>query len=247
MEYKLTFDWHTHTVYSHGRGTIEDNVKEARRKGLTSIAITDHGPGHIGYGFRRSRIPHMRAEIDALNRRYDDIQIYMSVEANIINPSGKLDVRPEEFELYDFVIAGYHFGTLGHNPLSSLALHGRNLISAHRKEYSRALMRKNTDLVLRALEKNRIRTLTHPGDKGAVFLDEVAEACAKLDVFMEISNRHRQLTVDEIKLASEYGVKFIIGSDAHVPDRVGTCENAVSRIEAAGLDPARVINLSVTP
>ena len=142
MEYKLTFDWHTHTVYSHGRGTIEDNVKEARRKGLTFHRYYRSRPGTYRIRFRRSRIPHMRAEIDALNRRYDDIQIYMSVEANIINPSGELDVRPEEFELYDFVIAGYHFGTLGHNPLSSLALHGRNLISARRKEYSRALMRK---------------------------------------------------------------------------------------------------------
>ncbi len=246
MEQKLMFDWHTHTVYSHGKGTIEDNVKEARRKGLTSVAITDHGPGHIGYGFRRSRIPYMRAEIDAINRRYDDIRVYMSVEANIINSSGELDVKPEEFELYDFVIAGYHFGTLGANPFASLALHGRNLASARRKQYSEGLMRKNTDLVLRALEKNRIRVLTHPGDKGAVFLDEVAEACAEHDVYMEISNRHRQLTVGEIKLASKYGVKFIIGSDAHVPDRVGTCENAAARVADAGLDPARVVNLSVT-
>ena len=41
---RLKFDWHTHTVYSHGKGTIEDNVKVAIEKNLTSIAITDHGP-----------------------------------------------------------------------------------------------------------------------------------------------------------------------------------------------------------
>ena len=44
---RLKFDWHTHTVYSHGKGTIEDNVKVAIEKNLTSIAITDHGPGHV--------------------------------------------------------------------------------------------------------------------------------------------------------------------------------------------------------
>ena len=36
---RLKFDWHTHTVYSHGKGTIEDNVKVAIEKNLTSIAI----------------------------------------------------------------------------------------------------------------------------------------------------------------------------------------------------------------
>ena len=243
METKLTFDWHTHTVYSHGKGTIEDNVKAAREKGLTSVAITDHGPGHVGYGFRRREIQNMRAEIDLLNRKYDDIDIYMSVEANIINASGELDVRPEEFELYDFVIAGYHFGTAGRNPLSSLSLHGRNLLSARRKKYSERLIRRNTDLVVRALRKNDIRTLTHPGDKGAVFLEEVAQVCAETDTYMEISNRHRQLTTEEIRLVSKYDVKFIIGSDAHVPQRVGTCENALVRVKEAGLDPARVVNL----
>ena len=50
MKYRMTFDFHTHTTYSHGKGSIEDNVKEAIKKGLKAIAITDHGPGHLTYG-----------------------------------------------------------------------------------------------------------------------------------------------------------------------------------------------------
>ena len=245
-KYRLTFDWHTHTVYSHGKGSIEDNVKAAIEKNLTSVAITDHGPGHVGYGFRRREIPKMRAEIEALREKYPQIRIYMSVEANIINASGDLDVRPEEFRYYDFVIAGYHFGTLGKNPAGSLVLHGRNLASSKRKRYSAALMRKNTDLVIRALKKDVIKTLTHPGDKGAVFLEEVAAACAETGTLMEISNRHRQLTVEEIRTVSGYGVNFIIGSDAHVPQRVGTCEKAVERAVLAGLDLSRIVNLEMS-
>ena len=42
-QYRMTYDHHTHTIYSHGKGTIEDNVKTAAAKGLSSIAITDHG------------------------------------------------------------------------------------------------------------------------------------------------------------------------------------------------------------
>lgn len=243
MGYRLKYDWHTHTVYSHGKGTIEENVLEARRKGLKSIAITDHGPGHFGYGFKRSDVSKMRAEINALNEKYDDIKIYMSVEANIINKSGNLDVKPDEFELYDFVIAGYHFGTLGESPAVSLLLHLRNLIASKTGHYSAALVRKNTELVVNAIMTNKITTLTHPGDKGRVDLDAVFKACEEKGTYLEISSRHRQLTVDEIKMAAGYNVKFIMGSDAHLPEKVGTCEPAVLRMIEAGLDPGRVVNL----
>lgn len=243
MGYRLKYDWHTHTVYSHGKGTIEENVLEARRKGLESIAITDHGPGHFGYGFRRREVKKMRAEIDALNKKYDDIKIYMSVEANIINPSGQLDVRPDEFDLYDFVIAGYHFGTLGENKIASLMLHMKNLIAAKTGKYSEKLVKANTKMVVRALENNKITTLTHPGDKARVDLEEVFRTCEKTGTYLEISNRHRQLTVEEIKLAAKYDVKFIAGSDAHVPGRVGTCERSAVRVVEAGLDAGRVVNL----
>ncbi len=240
---KLKFDWHTHTVYSHGKGTIEENVKIARARGLESIAITDHGPGHFGYGFRRKDIGKMRAEIDELSKKYQDIKIYMSVEANIINPSGRLDVKPEEMEFYDFIIAGYHFGTLGENIPASLSLHGRNLASSRFGKYSDRLIQLNTEIVVNSLKNNKIITLTHPGDKGEVDLDMVFRTCEETGTLLEISNRHRQLTVRDIKRAAKYDVKFIIGSDAHLSEKVGTCERALERIKSAGLDPARVVNL----
>ena len=245
MQGRLKFDWHTHTVYSHGKGTIEDNVKRAVELGLESIAITDHGPGHFGYGFKRKDIPNMRRDIDELSEKYPDIKIYMSVEANIINPSGELDVYPEEFELYDFVIAGYHFGTLGEDKPSSLILHSRNLLASKLGTSSEALVDFNTRLTVKALKTNRIKTLTHPGDKAEVNMAEIYRACEETGTYLEISNRHKQLTVEQIKEATAYNVKFIIGSDAHISENVGSCEKALQRIEQAGLDPARVVNLEI--
>ncbi|GFP36073.1 putative hydrolase, partial [Candidatus Hakubella thermalkaliphila] len=40
-------DLHTHTVYSHGKGTVEDIVRVAMRRGLQAVGIADHGPSHF--------------------------------------------------------------------------------------------------------------------------------------------------------------------------------------------------------
>ena len=44
---QILADYHTHTIYSHGKGTIEDNVKEAISKGIKTIGISDHGYKHM--------------------------------------------------------------------------------------------------------------------------------------------------------------------------------------------------------
>ena len=55
-DYRLKYDFHTHTIFSHGKGTIEQNVMRAREIGLAAIAISDHVPGHMTYGIKRSDI-----------------------------------------------------------------------------------------------------------------------------------------------------------------------------------------------
>ena len=61
---KLVADYHTHTLYSHGKGTIIDNVLAAREKGLKAIAITDHGFNHLTFGVKKRKLKKMRQEID---------------------------------------------------------------------------------------------------------------------------------------------------------------------------------------
>ena len=51
----LTGDYHTHTVFSHGKGTILENANEAKKIGLKEIAITDHGYGHHAFGIKQKQ------------------------------------------------------------------------------------------------------------------------------------------------------------------------------------------------
>jgi putative hydrolase len=53
------------------------------------------------------------------------------------------------------------------------------------------------------------------------------------------------LTVEEIKIALETEVKFVIGSDAHEPERVGDFLDSLKRCEEAGVPAERIINAEV--
>ena len=243
-KYRMVFDHHTHTVYSHGKGTREDNVREAVAKGLESIAITDHGPGHLTYGIDRNKLPQMRAEIDELQLKYPQIKILLGVEANTLRVEPFLDVAPEERKDYDILLAGYHFGILHAGMVS-------NYLNSHTGIFggdTSTLKVKNTAMMLDALyyneeHGNHIDVLTHPGDKGPFDIADIARACADTGTLIEINDKHHHLTVDEIKTAAAFDVKFIIGSDAHIPSKVGSFEGPLARALEAGLDPARIVNI----
>ncbi len=238
--YKLMYDYHTHTTFSHGKGSIEDNVKVALEQGLEAIAITDHGPGHLTYGLKREDIPTMRKEIDILSEKYKDIKIYLGVEANIIDNGNYLDVFPHEFEKFDFILAGYHFGIKNCYTASNFAFHygiGRTM---RRRE---AIILRNTQMILSAIEKNPIKVLTHPADKAPIDIQRVARACADKGVLLEISSRHKHMTAEEISIASKENVSFIINSDAHRPEKVGDFQLALDRAFEAGISADRIVNI----
>ena len=241
--YRMIFDYHTHTIYSHGpvrphgKGTIEENVQVAVKKGLDAIAISEHGPGHLTYGVKREKLSEMREEIERLKKIYP-VKIYLSVEANIVNRDNYLDVLPAEFGMFDFVNAGYHYGVKDGYCMKNYAYtHG---IGKYRHD---DLVEKNTEMIVAAVESNDIRILTHPGDKAPVDMDRIAKACEKTGTWMEISTHHAHLTPAEIEICSKYDVKFVISSDAHVPMRVGTFKQGIVKAKLAGLDLARIVNI----
>ncbi len=243
--YRMIYDIHTHTTFSHGKGSIEDNVKVALTKGLSVIGIADHGPGHLTYGVKRKDLPVMRAEIQRLRPLYPDIEILLGVEANIINPSGILDITEEEAKGLDYVLAGYHYGILGEQPLSAAMIHLVNWVTSKSGKGSgdSSRKRKNTELIIKALHKNRIKVLTHPGDKGPFDLISIAKACEETGTMMEISTWHEAPVTEELKKLAKTQVRFIISSDAHSPQRVGTYVPGLKRALEAGVDPARIDNL----
>ena len=239
MRYAMTFDYHTHTTFSHGKGSIEDNVNAAIKKGLNAVAIADHGPGHLTYGIKRKSIPAMQREIKNLRKKYSDIQIYLGVEANIVENGTGIDLTKDEIGEFDMILAGYHYGVKeGHCVANWLSKH--KPVSGKEK---RQLIQTNTDMVLKAIYENPIKILTHPGDKAFFDLEEIARACEARNTWMEISTWHKHLSVDEIRSVSRFDVTFVISSDAHHPSRVGDFEEGLLRALEAELDISRIVNI----
>lgn len=242
-KYQLTADYHTHTVYSvagpyrHAKSTILDNVAAAYEKGLTEVAITDHGPKEL-YGHDPELIPEMRREIAEAEAKYPEVKVHLGVEANIMDSPNGLDVEPENFKDYDFVNAGYHYGVPHCNMIA-------NWISFHlacSERFKEKVCKKNTELAIRALYNNDIKVLTHPGDKAFFDMEALGKACEETDTLVEINARHKRPNVDDLKILAKYDVKFVISSDAHSSDKVGRYVKSVAlALDAGVLD--RVINV----
>ena len=242
MKSRIAFDLHTHTVWSHGKGSIADNAAQAAALGLERLGISDHGPGNLAYGIDLSQLPEKRKEIEECRKSFPDLKIELGIEANIVNQDGALDITKEQTALFDFIIAGYHYSYLGERPLKGIGvviggwLHERGITSSARaRNY-------NTDLIVNTLLANKIDILSHPGDKAAFDIDAIARACEQTGTVMEINDHHNGLSEEDIKTAMKYGVRFILSSDAHRPQAVGRVDRALERARLAGLDLTRIVN-----
>ena len=234
---QILADYHTHTIYSHGKGTIEDNVKIAISKGIKTIGISDHGYKHMAYGVKVKDIAKMREEIDKLNEKYSEINILLGMECNILDEKGNIDLS-DKFESYlDYVMAGYHFGSTPNN-LKGLINHCDNYVikSKKAKEY-------NTNAIINAMKNNDIFIITHPGDKGDVYIEEIAKVANKTDTRLEVNSSHGFLNVDQLKVIKQLNNKLIIGSDAHIPENVGNFKFAIDTIIQSGIDMKLVENI----
>jgi len=237
-------DYHTHTVYSHGKGTIEENIKAAIGKEIKIIGISDHGPGHKGFGVKRDDIFKMRQDVDMINAAYKGIEVKLGLEANISMTDGSLDVDDEIIHSLDYLMGGYHFGTVDRPILTSAKIHFYNYISEHSNSIKRRVRIINTKAFIRAMGRYDLLAVTHPGAKGPLFMNEVIKAAIDSDVLLEINNKHGHLTTEEIRLAGNMGADFIVGSDAHRPEDVGIVSEAIDRIEKSGIDAERIYNMT---
>ncbi|MCK4257830.1 MAG: PHP domain-containing protein [Halanaerobiales bacterium] len=245
---KVFADYHTHTRYSHGKGSIEDNVKAGIAQGLSEVGIADHGPA--SHSVRRlgvknpEKLLDIKAEINRLQRDYPQIRILAGVEANVISLDGTIDVPYRILKKLDKVLVGLHLMIIPKSLADGKNLIFDNMITYKINKHSREEIRyHNTQALLNALKRYPIDIITHPGYKLDIDTIELAKACKKAGTAMEINVSHGYLTEEFVKTAAQEDVNFVISSDAHRPEDVGRVRTGIELAQRVRLSKEQILNL----
>ena len=242
----LLGDYHTHTVFSHGHGSIEDNVKVAVSLGLKELAITDHGFWHAYYGVRRMDLPNMIDEVKRLRTLYPQIRLYLGLETNLIDSSGRVDIEDYDDEWMDIMVCGYHKCTRTTSVKELFTFEMPNFVSGITK-FSAKQMVKNTDAYIKALERYKIDIISHPNYGIKTDVKEIAKAAAHFGTYLELNGKKVSMTDAEIEAILSTDVKLIIDSDAHSPQKVGYFGVPLSYVSRLNIPVDRIANFDKLP
>lgn len=245
----LLADYHTHTKFSrhgHGKGTVEDNVRVAYERGLSQIAITDHGFNQKTYGVRRKDIPLVKEKIENAKEMYP-IDVLLGVEANIISTNGDIDIVPEDMENLDILLMGFHRLVKATSSKEQMRFILKNILCEIFHHTTKRQREKNTNAYINAMRKYDIDILTHLNHGCKVDVEKVARVAKETNTLIELNGKRLGMTDAEILKCYELGCKFVINSDAHSPKRVGECHLGLEAALRLRIPDNAIVNYNQLP
>ncbi len=240
----LTADYHTHTPYSHGKNTVEENAAAAKALGLKQIGISDHGFTHVAFGLRRRRLSDYIADCRAAEEK-SGIDVLVGIEANILGENGKADLTEKDFEQFDLYLCGKHVFVRYDGLKNCLRYGGGNfLCDKLRKTASQGLIRRNTTAYCNAIKNNPLDAVTHLGYLCPSDSLEVAKCAADYGTYIELNSKKTHLSDEELSdIAAKTDARFIIDSDAHSAERVGDTKIVEEQLKRIDFPYERIDNI----
>ncbi len=241
----LSADYHTHTVFSHGKGTVIENAEVAKSLSFKEIGITDHGFSHPAFGLRRWKMPSLVSQcVDATKRT--GVKVLVGIESNIIGTDGTVDLKEKNYDKFDLFLAGIHKFVL-YKVGTAFSVFLPNFINStfNKSEVSSRLIKENTKSFTNVIKNNPVDAITHLNYCCYSDALEVAKVASDYGTYIELNAKKIHLTDEEISnILAKTNVKFIINSDAHTPSRVGEISLVESIIERLKIDEDRIANIN---
>lgn len=221
---KYILDTHTHTLASgHAYSTLLENIRRASEMGLEILGTTDHGPRMPGG-------PHLFyfGNLKVIPREIYGVIHLKGCEANIIDFEGNLDIPVELIKnRLDIIIA---------------SLHDVCIKPGTRDE--------NTKALLGALKNPYVDIIGHLGNPVfPIWEEEVVKKAKEEGKIIEINNGSfssrpgcEENCIKIAALCKEYGVKVILGSDAHICHQIGGFDKAERILKAVNMPEDLIMN-----
>jgi DNA polymerase (family 10) len=176
-------------------------------------------------GLSPEKVKEQAKEIAAVNKTMTDFKIFHGIESDIL-ANGALDYDDDILGIFDFVVASIHsnFG------LNEAAMTKR-LVRAIKNPYT-TMLGHPTGRLLLSREAYKLD------------LNAVIEAAGEHDVMIEINSHPQRLDLDWrfLRKAKEYGVKIVIGPDAHTVGGMEDFRYGVGVARKGWLTAADVVN-----
>ncbi|MGM5487623.1 MAG: DNA polymerase/3'-5' exonuclease PolX [Nanobdellota archaeon] len=215
----ISGDLHIHSDFSDGIATIQDMAQKAKDIGYEYLAITDHSPSTGGLS--PDQLNDQWKEIDSIR----GIRVLKGAEVDIL-PDGSLDYDNELLSRLDIVL---------------VAIHSRFRIESNEM----------TRRILKALDNPHVNVLSHPTGRIIYYrdpikadFDAIYRKCADKHIALEINANPSRLDLNDkqILAAKKHGVKFTIGTDAHVTPALDNMRFGIGQARRGWLEKTDILN-----
>ncbi len=228
-------DCHTHTFFSDGETSLEDNMRAATTAGLNIIACTDHlaHPDFMDCAIEEMRIGEYAAEIARMREMFPHLQIVHGFEADWY-PGCEVDIAAVRGNA-TFILGSVHY-------LGEYAIDWDKDMRAWEAWGANGVWKRYVDAWCEACASPaHFDSMAHPDlprlmePAGYVptlamepLWDHMAEAARAASVHVELSTASLRKNLDDyypteglLRRFFEAGVPLTVGSDAHRAEQVG--------------------------
>jgi len=243
-------DMHIHTNASDGQPTADEVLKQAKAKGLSMVAITDHyDPFAAKYGAQSGNVFDDKSLAEQLKWRdglagEDDIEVFIGIERGPI-PVGtaSLPMQP------DFVIGSVHYVT-SKIPVERGRLYDERYWRAYMDEVLRVASDPEVDVIGHMAGYLPMGQMLLPGSTfeerrqmereidarffSREWYEDVFRAALANKTAIELHCATCTPRIDMVELGLKMGIKFSVGSDAHNVERVGKVAWAYDTLQSVG-------------
>jgi putative hydrolase len=226
-ENAANIEHHVHTRRTDGQGTVEELLQMARRRGIRSVAFTEHVRRDTDW------FGEFADEVRKAALGFPELAVLVGCEAKALDPDGGLDVSEEILDEADIVLGSVHRipdGNGGFRHFPSM-----DPVELADQEYRFALG---------LLRSAPIDVLAHPGGMsqrhhGSFPMEHFRNLLAvsrERDIAIEISSSYLRDFEGFLELCREVNPRVSIGSDVHQVEAIGGCRDKLRRLLWEGGD-----------